>query len=571
MDTRLRPIAWLSAVLCLAATAACTVVDPLYCDESHPCTDPERPFCDLEGEFPESDGVDRTCIADPSVGDGGDDEGGDGGGGETGAFSITAAAERLFVRQGESASVDVTVTRDDDFREPITVALDGLPDGVTADPVTVEVSETSTSLTITAEGGATQGALELEVSAAAGELVRTSPLRLVVAGSAGTLDSSFGTGGKLTHRFGDGDSIGGNVAIQEDGKLVVAGFVFDNPASTQQAFAIRVDAAGALDDSFGSGGAATPGIGQASTHETVASLRGGRILAGGTLSQPGTDLTIFAYTPEGDLDTTFGMNGTAALEQVLPGGSAGVARILELEDDAILAVGAASQGSGTPLLRVARLSAEGNLDSGFDISEPLLEPKTALLDREGRLLVAGQKSGKEFPSFIARYLPDGTLDATFGEGGVVEANVSTTVEEVTGLVQLEDGKLLAIGHAGTDGTVTLARYSAAGVPDLTFGDGGTISAAIGLVTTNGAILDEQGRVIVAGRSSSLPTVARFLPSGALDRSFGDAGMAVVNFGIAGDSASGANGAAIDSDGRIVVSGAVGGAGTRSVAMARLWP
>jgi hypothetical protein len=52
--------------LSLLSLGACKVVDPLYCDETKPCTDPERPFCDLEGEHPASDGVARTCIANPT-------------------------------------------------------------------------------------------------------------------------------------------------------------------------------------------------------------------------------------------------------------------------------------------------------------------------------------------------------------------------------------------------------------------------------------------------------------------------------------------------------------------------
>jgi alpha-tubulin suppressor-like RCC1 family protein len=58
--------------LVLLATASCKVKDPLYCDENTPCTDPARPFCDLNGEYPASEGIKRTCIADPFP-DGGPD------------------------------------------------------------------------------------------------------------------------------------------------------------------------------------------------------------------------------------------------------------------------------------------------------------------------------------------------------------------------------------------------------------------------------------------------------------------------------------------------------------------
>jgi hypothetical protein len=64
--------------LVLIPLAACTTVDPLYCDEKRMCTDPARPFCDLAGEYPASNGVARTCIPSPDD-DAGPDDGGDNG------------------------------------------------------------------------------------------------------------------------------------------------------------------------------------------------------------------------------------------------------------------------------------------------------------------------------------------------------------------------------------------------------------------------------------------------------------------------------------------------------------
>ncbi len=63
-------------VLILVLGAACKTYDPLYCDGTQDCTDPDRPFCDLNGDYPASDGVARTCIPDPNASDAGDDDGG---------------------------------------------------------------------------------------------------------------------------------------------------------------------------------------------------------------------------------------------------------------------------------------------------------------------------------------------------------------------------------------------------------------------------------------------------------------------------------------------------------------
>src|SRR6266545_5479315 len=97
-------------VILLVAIAPACKVDPLFCDETHHCADPARPFCDLRGEYAASEGIARTCIPDPSP---------DGGPGAPMDFSIAVPSGRLFIRQGESAALDVTVERDAEFDEPI--------------------------------------------------------------------------------------------------------------------------------------------------------------------------------------------------------------------------------------------------------------------------------------------------------------------------------------------------------------------------------------------------------------------------------------------------------------------
>jgi alpha-tubulin suppressor-like RCC1 family protein len=68
---------WMALLIVVHLWSGCLKRDPLYCDESTPCTDPARPYCDLEGQFPAAEGIKRTCIPDPFP-DGGSD--GDGGG-----------------------------------------------------------------------------------------------------------------------------------------------------------------------------------------------------------------------------------------------------------------------------------------------------------------------------------------------------------------------------------------------------------------------------------------------------------------------------------------------------------
>lgn len=77
--------------LALLAGAACEVKDPLFCDSNTPCTDPDRPFCDVNGEYPASEGIKHTCIADPLDGPDGGPDGADSGAGRS-VVQLAAAA-----------------------------------------------------------------------------------------------------------------------------------------------------------------------------------------------------------------------------------------------------------------------------------------------------------------------------------------------------------------------------------------------------------------------------------------------------------------------------------------------
>ena len=138
----------------------------------------------------------RSDGDDGGAADDGDDGGDGGDDGAEGMFSIAVVPDRLLLRQGESASLEVTVEREAGFDEAIAVQLSGLPAGVAAGAVEIGSGASSSAIEVTAAGDATQGAIEAEVTGSAGELSRTAALRLLVAGPPGSLDLSFGEGGR---------------------------------------------------------------------------------------------------------------------------------------------------------------------------------------------------------------------------------------------------------------------------------------------------------------------------------------------------------------------------------------
>jgi len=507
------------------------------------------------------------------------DDGGDGDGMDPAPveeFAVAPASPRLFLRQGQSAGLDVTIVRASDFTAAVTVELDGLPAGVSAPAVTIAAGETSGTLTVTAAGDSTQGALDLDIIGAAESITRSARLRLVVAGEPGTLDQSFAGGGKLTFQLSGMASTGRGLLIQPDGKVVVTGDGGD------RAVTLRLNEDGSFDDSFGAAGVVTTAIGDFTGGMVVRAARDGRLLVGGLDSPDGELLRIalFAYTSEGALDAGFGSGGTLVVDTA-PDTSL-VSDVVELADGDFLIVGdriAAAPAPGSLLIN--RVTAAGELDPNFTITGPVLSPNATLLDGEGRLVVAGVKRDTDLQSFIARYLPDGSPDASFGGDGVVETNVVAGQPDLmSGLVELESGQLLVTGHAveGETGFLTQLRYNPDGALDPTFGDGGiVIGATPMLVAGNGmAAVDALGRSVVAGSSQLddpgvLTAVARILPDGTIDTTFGDSGLVNVQFGQGQFGASEASGIGIDPDGRIVVSAHTGDLAVSAFGVARLWP
>jgi uncharacterized delta-60 repeat protein len=177
------------------------------------------------------------------------------------------------------------------------------------------------------------------------------------------------------------------------------------------------------------------------------------------------------------------------------------------------------------------------------------------LEPDGKLVAAGG-----FGDFaLARYLPDGRLDPTFGVGGIVTTDFGGF--EGAGPVLLQpDGKPVAAGSADTD--FALARYLPDGRLDLTFGVGGKVTTdftgAEGSDGVGGLIRQPDGKLVAAGRACLNFTcdfaLVRYLHNGRLDPSFGDGGTVTTDFG--GDDQAGP--LVRQPDGKLVAAGGAGG-------------
>jgi uncharacterized delta-60 repeat protein len=350
---------------------------------------------------------------------------------------------------------------------------------------------------------------------------------------------------------GDGDGDGGTLALKMEGQGVTAqgdhvlvvgqasarSATTDPLVSTGEAtdfMVARFDRAGVLDTSFGEGGStfvdflgdnASFSDGDSDGAFAVRVTQEGKIvLAGYGRSGPaytGADLALARLLPDGALDTSFGEGGRVS--QRFPGNEyeSFVLRALELDDTGRAYV--FGEGLGSWLLRYDQ---DGALDTSFtaaggapitlDIGRPL---GLALSDTR---VVAG---GANFA--LAAVTLEGAVDTSFGESGTAGAPDGTAYAMTT----RADGSLVLAGvrsETGTDGetidTLKLAAFSSSGAPLDDFGVMGVADLTLEAVVVRGVAAQADGRVLVYFQEQFTPKVARLTATGAVDESFGTAGV-----------------------------------------------
>ncbi len=380
--------------------------------------------------------------------------------------------------------------------------------------------------------------------------------------SNGVPDATFAGDGSATFSY-PGFSIRVNdVAVQSDGKVVVAGYVQTSPSSFLLA---RLTSAGALDTSFGSGGFVTTDF-DADVDEASAVLiqPDGKIVAAGTAKVGGDDdFAVARYYPNGGLDGTFGGDGKVTIGF----GGEDWAYDIALQDDGKLVLAGSNAGFFDQDFAVARLNVDGTLDGSLDGDGKLTtgfgnafdNAYAIALQPDGQIVLLGSHESPDNTLKFAfwRLNPNASPDTTFDGDGDAFSDLGGNSGGYNLALQ-PDGRLLALGRVG--GVAVLVRLW----PDATFDVGGqqTLGYAnllFGLGSDEiayGMALQSDGKIVVAGEVRS-PTntesdlaLARFLPTGQLDASFGDQGRVIFGFG----QYDAAQAVAIQPDGKIVVAG-----------------
>jgi uncharacterized delta-60 repeat protein len=385
--------------------------------------------------------------------------------------------------------------------------------------------------------------------------VLVSTLGLVdVAGASdrGGLDPHFGTDGKVLTDFDSGSTDEANaVVIQPDGKIVAAGSSGKAGRGMDAALA-RYERDGSLDPSFGGAGTVLTNFGEASPGETsfeaiqaLALQPDGKIVAAGYTNADRSDgggsaFALMRYDVDGTLDPAFGDAGRVLTR--FDATTSAIAYAVAVQPDGRIVAAGESGGD----FALARYNPDGSLDSSFGDAGILLtdlgsggfdEVRAMALRANGRIVVAGRS---EFRFALVRYTREGQLDPTFGDGGRVLTDFGFTAQAF-GVANLPGGKIVAGGWANETGyDFALVRYRSNGRVDPSFGSNGLVLTDIG-----GGSFDQafalaarpNGSIVLAGMTNpdtpGAPdhfALARYRKTGHLDRKFGNGGIVVTDFG-----------------------------------------
>jgi uncharacterized delta-60 repeat protein len=370
----------------------------------------------------------------------------------------------------------------------------------------------------------------------------------------GALDPTFGASGLVITDFGASFGAEG-MTLQADGKVVAVGTSNGDFAVT------RYLPNGDLDPQFDTDGKVTTDFGRDDGAQAVAIRSDGKIVVVGySAAFPEGDIAIARYNPDGSLDTAFDADGRATTDF----GGYEVPNAVALQPDGKVVVGGFRFGPSGDDWILGRYLGDGRLDVSFDGdgrvvtdfgAAPFERLGEVLVQTDGRIVGAGSV-GDDDHFALARYLEDGSLDPSFGVGGMVTTHFGFPAAGRDATLQ-SDGKILLIG---TSGDFVLARYLVDGSLDPSFGSAGVAMTDFGAFEHAAAVaMQPDGRFVIVGYHS--PTganeldfaIARYLGDGSLDTGFDGDGKVTTDLG-ASDSA---HDVAIQPDGRVVVAGVSG--------------
>lgn len=334
----------------------------------------------------------------------------------------------------------------------------------------------------------------------------------------GSLDTTFGIAGKVTIVAGGGalDAMEG-LAIQGDGKIVVTGYTSTPPALIQDITVQRFNSDGTLDATFGSGGkVVTDFSGSEDLAYAVAIQGDGKILVAGTTivgsgASTDRDFAVVRYDVDGSLDSSFGDSGKTHCD-VAGTADYGYAIAWQFDGKIVIAGRVAADGGANPDFGFVRLEANGQRDLGFGTAGRAQvdfevnnwdEARDVLLQPDGKIVAGGfARIGTVYQYAVTRLNSDGTPDAKFGSGGKVTTTLTAAENFGRALARQSDDKILIAGQVSSlaNGDFGVLRLMNTGAVDTSFGTGGLLTIDFfGIVDDiRDMVIQADGKILVVG-------------------------------------------------------------------------
>ncbi len=398
------------------------------------------------------------------------------------------------------------------------------------------------------------------------------------------LDPTFGLGGVVITSFRPGNDYAFDSVIQSDGKLVVVG-TGGFQTDAEHIALTRYNADGTLDGTFGVEGKVTSTTsGRGESASSVAIQSDGKIVVAGNYynsTNGRSDFLVLRYRSNGQLDLSFNNTGYVTTDFA---GSDDYARDVKVQADGkIVVVGSRLANDGTVLHAIARFNMDGTLDAAFGLGGRVT---TSSLDGEAynvslvdnSIIVSGYSyDPNSLNSFttsfvLAKFNSDGTLDFSFGTSGKVTTTFGDSSYS-TGMGIQSDGKIVLSGFVRIVGGydhIALARYTTTGALDTSFDGDGRVTTSIGYVDYSSDLtIQADQKIVLAGSIDNYYAnfaLLRYNSDGSLDSSFGNAGHFTTPVGT---SISRANSVSIQADGKIIAVGSAADGNNNNFALIRV--
>lgn len=258
-------------------------------------------------------------------------------------------------------------------------------------------------------------------------------------------------------------------------------------------------------------------------------------------------LPVIALPQAGSLDNSFGVGGVYT--KSVTNGVYNSSDIVIKPDNSIIELGYASD-----TIYLMGITSNGVLDASFGTNGVVTYSnvsfaRSLFLQADGKILAATRTGSVGFG--MIRLNANGSLDASFGNNGVVGTTVTTGNDYSWGIAEQPDNKIVLVGGSCAGGsvcTVIVARYDNFGTPDNSFGTNGIVTTtfAANAFQVQGMALQSDGKILVVASNGNF-TIIRYNTNGSLDNSFGVNGVITTNGGTA-------NAIKIQQDGKIVAVG-----------------